>query len=441
MSQNAIVLPTSGTISGLQMTQATNNALDTLNTLASGGSAPASPEAGQLWHDTTNNLLKIRSLDNTTWVPFLQLNETAYAALPYFPAQITGNVNRIINAAMAIDQVNEGAAYSVPATNSPIYSLDQWIAACESSTATGITTQRVSDAPAGFSNSLKVTVGTGASSVGATDFLLLSQRIEANNLSDLNYGTSNAAPVSISFWVKSSVTGTFAVALQNAPAYGRSLVQKFTVTTAGVWQLITLPLIPGDQAGTWNNSGVNAGLEVFIGIAAGSTYQTSSLNAWAGTTAFGSTSQTNGVLTTTSATFQITGVMLNPGPFCLPFETRSVQQDLALCQRYYEKTFNTGVAVAQNAGIGTGEIFILSNNTSAAVNYFLWQFATRKRTAATAVTYNPAAANANWRDTTTSADKTAAALTPTEWCAGFYVNATTALSDNLRIHITANARL
>jgi len=82
MSQNSLTLPTTGTVSGLQMTQAANNALDMLNTLASGASAPGSPEAGQLWHDTTNNILKLRSLDNTSWIKLFNLNETAYTAQP-----------------------------------------------------------------------------------------------------------------------------------------------------------------------------------------------------------------------------------------------------------------------------------------------------------------------------------------------------------------------
>jgi hypothetical protein len=80
MSQNSLVIPTSGTLSGLAAMQAVNAALDTLNTLASGASAPSSPEAGQFWHDTTNNILKLRSLDNTTWIPVVSLNETTYKA-------------------------------------------------------------------------------------------------------------------------------------------------------------------------------------------------------------------------------------------------------------------------------------------------------------------------------------------------------------------------
>jgi len=421
------------------MTQATNNALDTLNTLASGATAPSSPEAGQLWHDTTNSLLKIRSLDNTAWIPVLQLNEAAYSSLPYFASQITGFVNRAINGGMLIDQMNEGASYSIPNNNSPTNTVDQWVVSCLNSTATGITAQRVADAPPGFANSLKITVGGGAGAVGTNDFLYVYQPIEANNLNDLNFGTGIAVPTSLSFWVKSSIAGTFAAVLQN-PAGTRALVNKFTISSAGAWQLITIPNIPGDQSGTWP-TGNSAMLNLFIVIAVGTGDQSSTLNAWQAGDFLGSTTQTNGVLTTSGATFQVSGVMFNPGVFCLPFEKRSIQQELQLCQRYFEKTFLQGTAVGQNASIGTGEVFILSVNTAAAVNYFLWQFAVKKRTSATVVTYNPSAANANWRDTTTNADKTAALLVATDAFAGVYVSATTAVSDNLRIHITANARM
>src|SRR5580698_743455 len=120
MSQNSLVLPTSGTISGLQMTQYTNQAIDTLNTLSSGASAPGSPEAGQLWHDTTNNILKLRSLDNTNWIPLFYLNENSYLAGGPALGQVSGSTNRILNGGMQYDQMNEGASYSLP-TSSIIY--------------------------------------------------------------------------------------------------------------------------------------------------------------------------------------------------------------------------------------------------------------------------------------------------------------------------------
>jgi hypothetical protein len=271
MSQNSVILPTSGTVSGLQMTQYTNNALDTLNTLASGASAPGSPEAGQLWHDTTNNILKLRSLDNTTWIALLYLNEASYLAGAPSLGQISGTVNRILNGAMLFDQMNEGGSYSIT-SGTPSYTLDQWVVNLQSSTASAVTAQRISDAPAGFGNSLKVTVGTGASSVASGDYLSIYQPIEGYNVSDFNYGSANAIASSLSFWVKSSVTGTFAATLQNT-AGSRSIVNKFTITGSNTWQQIILSAIPGDITGTWAG-GTNASLSLIVTIAAGSTFQT-----------------------------------------------------------------------------------------------------------------------------------------------------------------------
>lgn len=439
MSQNSVVLPTTGTVSGLQMTQATNSALDTLSTLASGASAPSSAQAGQLWHDTTNHIIKLRSADNTSWTALHHVNESAYLSSPALQAGAFGFVNRIINGGFSIDQVNEGAAYTIATNNTYTYTADQWQVACLSSSAAGVTAQRVADAPAGFTHSLKLTVATGASSVGGTDYLVMWQPIEAQNISDLNFGTINAGSVSLSFWVKASVAGTYAVALQNASGL-RACVNRFTVASSGTWQFITIPNIPCDQGGTWASGNSNC-MNLYFVAAVGSSYQTGTLNAFQGGAYYGSNTQSNSILTTSGATFQVTGVMLGAGVFALPFQKRSIQQELQLCQRYYEKTFNGGVAVAQNAGAGAGDIFILSVNTAAATNYHWWNFKVNKRTSPTIVTYNISANNANWRATNAGSDKAVALLGSSESMMGIYVNATTAISDNLRIHATANARL
>ncbi len=439
MSQNSVVLPTTGTVSGLQMTQATNNALDTLNTLASGASAPSSPQAGQLWHDTTNHIIKLRSTDNTSWISLHHVNESAYLAMPVAQAGALGHVNRIINGGFVIDQVNEGTAYTIPTNNTYTYTADQWQVACLSSTASGVTAQRVADAPAGFTHSLKLTVGTGASSVGGTDYLVMWQPIEAQNISDLNLGTANAAAISLSFWVKASVAGTYAVTLQNAAGL-RACVNKFTVAASGSWQFVTVPNIPCDQGGTWA-SGISNCLNVYFVAAVGSSYQTGTLGAFQGGAYYGSNTQTNSILTTSGASFQVAGVMLNSGVFALPFARRSIQQELQLCQRYYEKTFNSGAAVAQNAGTAVGDIFLLSVNATIATNYYWWQFKMNKRTSPTIVTYNIAASNANWRDTTAGSDRALVLMGANESSAGICVNAAASVGNNLRVHATANARM
>ena len=153
-------------------------------------------------------------------------------------------------------------------------------------------------------------------------------------------------------------------------------------------------------------------LNLFIVAAAGTTNRPARSNNWQAGAPFGSASQTNTLLTTSGAAFQFTGVMLSPArSACLPRNAPS-SRELFLCQRYFEKTFLQGTAVAQNTGLGTGEIFILVGERRRRGGLFhLWSFSVRKRASATIVTYyNPGAANANWRDTTTSADKTVASL-------------------------------
>jgi len=364
MSQNSLTLPTTGTVSGLQMTQYANNALDTLNSLASGASAPSSPEAGQLWHDTTNNILKLRSLDNTQWIPLFYLNETAYLAGSPSLGQINANANRLINGAMLIDQANEGASVTLASGNAA-YITDQWAAQYTSSTASGVAAQRVSDAPAGFTSSLKVTVGTGASSVASGDFLIIDQPIEGYNVADLGFGGSNAVPVSLSFWVKSSVTGTFCATIQNG-AFNRSYISSFTITATGTWQKITLPNLPGDVAGTWNVN-ASSGMVLLITVASGATYQ-SAAGTWVGSNSLAVSTQTNAVLTTSGATFQLTGAMLNAGAFCTPFEKKLFSAELEACQRYYEKSYDIGTAPGASgntpgidSGVASTGAFVMPN--------------------------------------------------------------------------------
>jgi hypothetical protein len=405
MSQNSLVLPTTGTVSGLQQTQNTNNALDTLNTLASGASAPSSPEASQFWHDTTNNILKLRSLDNTSWISLLSLNESSYLSTPYSSGATSGG-NRAINGGMAIDQANEGSSYSVGTGGSLVYTLDQWQAVCKSTGgASGITAQQVSDAPPGFTNSLKLTVGTGAGSVGTTDLLQVSQPLEGSSTADFAYGNSNAAAASLSFWVKSSVTGTFSVLLANSGG-ARTFVTTFTIASAGVWQPVQIPNIPGDQSGTWPTNNTQ-GLSITISAAAGTGEQTSTLNAWQSGAFLAANTQTNTTLTTTGATFQITGVMLNIGSFCLPFEKKLFGKELRDCQRYFEKSYDSGTAVA-TASNENGSLVNVS--PSSGVVTLNSNIKVTKRTAPSVTLYSPnSGTSGKIFDATATADLTASA--------------------------------
>ena len=188
-----------------------------------------------------------------------------------------------------------------------------------------------SSAPTGFVNSLKITVGTVDTSLASSDRYSIYQYIEGYNVQDLDFGISTAKSVTVSFWTKSSVVGTYGVWLSNG-AYSRSAVNTFTINVANTWEYKTLTFV-GDTTGTWIKDN-GPGLHLGIQLSAGSGYQTSSTNTWAGTAYFTTSGQVNW-MATTSNTFYITGVQLEKGSTASSYEFRSYQKELMLCQRYY----------------------------------------------------------------------------------------------------------
>ena len=241
---------------------------------------------------------------------------------------LQGFRNRIINGGMVIDQRNNGA--SVAAGNA--YTLDRWLVRTD--TATGNTTQQSTTVPTGFKNSLIVTIGTGAAPAsGGRNYI--QQAIEGLNLYDFAWGTASAATVTLSFWVRSSLTGTFGGALQNS-AGDRSYPFTYTISAANTFEQKTVT-IAGDTTGTWlTTNGV--GVILYIGLGNGSTFN-GTAGAWAAADYRSATGATN-VVATSGATFYITGVQLEAGSVATPFERRPYGTELALCQRYFQK--NTG---------------------------------------------------------------------------------------------------
>jgi hypothetical protein len=237
--------------------------------------------------------------------------------------------NRIINGDMRIDQRNAGASVT-PANEA--YTLDRWSAYTNGA---GVyTVQQSSTAPAGFVNSLLCTVTTVDSSVSGSDYYMLQQRIEGLNVSDLGWGTADAKTVTISFWVRSSITGTYTVKLGNS-ASDRSYVATYTISSANVFEQKTIT-IAGDTSGTWlTTNGV--GIEIRFAMAIGSSFTTSSPNQWLAANVFGSTTASNNWIGTNGATFYLTGVQLEVGSVATPFERRDYGRELAMCQRYYWK--------------------------------------------------------------------------------------------------------
>ena len=235
--------------------------------------------------------------------------------------------NRIINGNMTIDQRNAGASVTPTTTT---FALDRWV--CFLSQASKFSVQQNAGAitsPAGFINYLGAT-SLSAYSVLSSDNFNFRQKIEGYNIADLNWGTANAKTVTISFWVRSSLTGTFGGAIKNS-ASTRSYPFNYTISVANTWEQKTIT-VAGDTTGTWlTTNGI--GMQLIFSLGTGATYS-GTAGAWAATNYLSATGAVS-VVGTNGATLYITGVQLETGTTATDFEHLQYGQQLALCQRYY----------------------------------------------------------------------------------------------------------
>ena len=239
-----------------------------------------------------------------------------------------GFKNRIINGGMVIDQRNAGA--SVTPTDGQ-YLVDRWLAGA--SAASKFTAQQNAGAvtpTTGYINYLGAT-SSSAYTVGTGEGFTLIQKIEGLNVSDLAWGTASAATVTLSFWVRSSLTGTFGGSLRNSAA-NRSYPFSYTISVANTWTTISIT-IAGDTTGTWLTTN-GTGISLCISLGSGSTVS-STAGAWAAGNYFSATGAVS-VVGTSGATFYITGVQLEKGSVATSFDYRPYGTELSLCQRYYE---------------------------------------------------------------------------------------------------------
>jgi hypothetical protein len=277
--------------------------------------------------------------------------------------------NRIINGAMVIDQRNAGA--SVANAVGANYFLDRWqVATAQASKMTIQQNAGSVTPPVGFSNYLGLTV-TSAYTAGASDYYLFAQKIEGFNASDLGFGTANAKTVTISFQVRSSLTGTFCAALQNA-AGNRTYIFNYTISSADTWTTITQTIV-GDTSGTWGSGNSSWG-ELKFDLGSGSDYQTSTVGSWVATGAFTTASAVKFVANA-SATFYITGVQLEVGSTATSFDYRPYGTELALCQRYFQGT--------TNANDGNNYYYGSGSNLTSSIAYTTYQFLVSMRTSPT----------------------------------------------------------
>ena len=254
--------------------------------------------------------------------------------------------NRIINGAMSISQGAAGgtitpAVTSAYATNYPVDRFQVIVGA-----ASKLTTAQSSVAPAGFNFSTLIT-SSSAYTVGSGEVFVIRQNIEGFNTADLAFGTASASSITLSFWVRSSLTGTFGGSVQNS-ASNRSYPFTYTINSANTWEKETIT-IAGDTSGTWIGATNGIGLTVNFGLGVGST-NSGTAGAWASSD-FDSATGATSVVGTNGATFYITGVQLEKGSTATSFDYRPYGTEFSLCQRYYfERTLSAVGFFASGSG-------------------------------------------------------------------------------------------
>jgi hypothetical protein len=257
--------------------------------------------------------------------------------------------NYIINGGMDFDQ-RRGFTASSPYTSGGTWYVSDRFKLEVFGTVTGsYTIQTIADAPTSFTKSGKVT--SGGSGFSATLGSFISHSIEGFNSRSLLFGTSAAKTITLSFWVKSTTVGTMSVTFYAINGF-RNYITEVKINNANTWEFKSVT-IKGCQDGAWNKD-ETLGLKVIFGIQSSGSWLVSPTNVWNTANAVFSANQTN-FIASASNSVQITGVMLNEGPVAAPFELSggTIAGELAMCQRYYEKSFDLSTPPTQGPNATT----------------------------------------------------------------------------------------
>lgn len=312
--------------------------------------------------------------------------------------------NRIINGDMVIDQRNAGAVVTVNAFGSK-FGADRMRFYGQTGGA-AYTAQQSTDAPDGFRKSTVVTVTTADATIGATEYYHLQHNIEGHNIADAGFGTSWAKQITLSFWVKSSLTGNFGAAFGNNTGT-RTYPFTYTINAADTWERKVVS-ITADTTGTWEVGNL-IGLSLRWSLGMGSNF-TGPANAWAGANYVSPIGSVD-LVSTNGATWKVTGVQLELGAVATAFESRMFPVEFGLAQRYYEKSYDLATVPGTPALVGD----IYGTRASG-----YWDcttpFKVRKRGTPSVVSYNPlTGASGAIRNGATGASETAAPANIGEW--------------------------
>lgn len=283
------------------------------------------------------------------------------------PSQPTGRKNLIINGAMTVWQ--RGTASSA-VTNAFLADRFKDIEGSDGA----MTHEQSTDAPDGFAYSLELNVTTADTSLGTTQYAEIDYKVEAQDCQHFNYGSNAAQPVTLSFWVKSSKTGTYCVLFLKHDSTRYHYVKEYTIDAANTWERKTITIEPDSNIKASGGAIANdngEGVRITWCLAMGSTYSAATDGVWSSDTNDYATSNQVNWLDSTSNNFYLTGVQLEVGSTATEFEHRSYGEELALCQRYFE-VVSTGAAI-NFIRSGTGVAY-----SNAEVQTFV-KFVTEKR--------------------------------------------------------------
>ena len=285
-----------------------------------------------------------------------------------------GRKNLIINGDFRINQRYGNSS----STEKDRITVDRWFESNPGGS--GMSHQTVQEAPDGFVYSEKMTMGGSVYTPGSTNTMFFSQSIEGQNVAHLNMGSSSAKSFTVSFWVRSSLTGNFSIGINNTTGGNPSnnathaYVTHYSINVANTWEYKTVTF-PGAPIGTWatNNTG---GLCLIFDLGSGSGHD-GTLNQWSASDNHRAPNSVR-MGSVASSTWQITGVQLEVGRNATEFEHRPYGEELKLCERYFEKIWQNNNTASPHSG-GDGYNTISPGVHNGSHGYYVWKFRTQKR--------------------------------------------------------------
>jgi hypothetical protein len=320
-----------------------------------------------------------------------------------------GVKNRIIGGDFSTNPWQRGTTFTAPSTAA--YTADRFAIVFSNDGVRDIL--KTADAPTAAQIAAYHSVGMYASSclhhdvttadatIAAAQYEYIQHKVEGYNVADLGFGQTGTRYMTLSFWVKATITGTYCICLTNSAA-DRRYVMEYTVSVADTWEYKTKTFAV-DTTGTWLYT-AGIGLDIRWILAAGSNANGATANTWTASSAILATSSQANALSSASNNFKLALVQLEAGAHSTAFDVLSSTAVQSLCERYFQKSFDPGTAPAQNTA-SLGGLLVYSAIQAGANRYrCALAFRTQFRGAPTMTFYNPSAANAKWRNVNDGAD-------------------------------------